>query len=244
MTELSNHFSAAEQSDLIRRLGLLPVLLRRQQEEAIANLVQCTDIDLQVEQKSLLGDQTRSEFLESQHLLVTDLDLQVRCRLAIKLYAKQHYGPGLEDVFLRSNGKRDKVIYSMLRVKDKGLARELYLRIMEGEITFPDAASQFGQGSEAHHKGVLGPMLISAIYPPTISDWLRSLKPGEVKPPEQLGEWHFVIRLEQLRPARLDDAMRQTLLDEQMNMFLDDRVERMLKGEALDPLHYHQSSDL
>jgi len=242
MIELLNQFTTSELTNLIRRLELLPVLLRGQQEEAIADLVNMTETELLEEEKVILGKQSRAEFILSRNWLETDLDLKIRCCLALKLYAKQHYGPGLEDVYLRSHGQRDKVIYSMLRVKEKGLARELYLRIMEGEITFPDAASQFGQGSEAQHKGVLGPMPIGSIYPPVITEWLRSLKPGEVKPPELLGEWNFIMRLEQLTPARLDDAMRQNLLDEQMNEFLDDRVNRLLKGETIDPLHYYQIS--
>ena len=242
MRELLNQFAASELTNLIHRLELLPVLLRGQQEEAIADLVDCSESELIEEEKVVLGGQSRAEYIQARNWLEADMDLKVRCCLALKLYAKQHYGPGLEDVFLRSHGKRDKVIYSMLRVKERGLARELYLRIMEGEITFPDASSQFGQGPEAQYKGVLGPMPIGSIYPPVISDWLRSLKPGEVKPPEHLGEWHFIMRLEQLTPARLDDPMRQTLLDEQMNEFLDDRVKRLLKGDIIDPLHYHQLS--
>ena len=45
------------------------------------------------------------------------------------------------------------------------------------------------------------------------------------------------MRLEQLKPARFDDAMREQMQQEALNAFLEERVERVLAGDAdsLDP---------
>ena len=84
------------------------------------------------------------------------------------------FGPGLEDRFLGFKGGRDQVIYSLLRVRDAGLARELWIRLEEGEITFAEAASTFSEGPEAHRKGVMGPMEIGTLQPQTLQDLLRA----------------------------------------------------------------------
>ena len=108
----------------------------------------------------------------------------------------------------------------MLRVRDSGLARELYLRIAEGELPFPEAARHFGEGPEACHQGLMGPLRLSQIHPPLLVNALRGLQPGELATPLAIGEWHVIIRLENFKAARLDDAMRRTLLEEQLDEFL------------------------
>ena len=70
----------------------------------------------------------------------------------MRRFAKQRFGPGLEETFLSSRGGRDLVIYSLLRVRDAGLARELWIRLEEGETTFAEAAHQYGVGEEALRK--------------------------------------------------------------------------------------------
>ena len=49
---------------------------------------------------------------------------------------EQRYGPGIEDRFLECKNDLDIVIYSLLRVKDPGLAREIWISLSEGEVTF------------------------------------------------------------------------------------------------------------
>ena len=223
---------------LARRMDLLPDLLRRKQEETIALLVPCMDTELKEEMEIVLGKQNLEDFLQARNWQEQDLDMEVKRRVALRRYAEQNYTPAIEEAFLESRGERDQVIYSLLRVRELGMARELYLRLSEGEITFPDAATHFGEGPEASHKGVLGPITIGCIHPPIVRTWLRALKPGEVKPPQKLDQWQLIFRLEQLTPARLDKDMRINLLNEQLDAFLDDRVQRQLRGEPLEPLHY------
>ena len=57
------------------------------------------------------------------------------------------------------------MIYSLLRVKDYALARELWIRLEEDETTFAEAAREFGEGPEADRQGVIGPMPIGSLKP-------------------------------------------------------------------------------
>ena len=81
-------------------------------------------------------------------------------------------------------------------------------------------------------------MPVGQIQPPELVNLLRSLKVGEIHPPIHLGEWHVLLRLESLQPARLDDDMKKHLLNVQLNAFLEERVQLRLKGESPPQLDY------
>lgn len=228
---------------LVRRLELLPQLLRRQQEEEITALVPFNADWLHQQQTDLLADQSLAAFLEARNWDLHDLELHLRRPDALKRFAHQRFGPGLEERFLASKGSRDQVIYSLLRVRDPGLARELWIRLEEGETTFAEAASSHSDGPEAQRKGVMGPVPIGHLQPPQLVDWLRSLRPGEIRRPEPLGEWHVLVRLEQLSPARFDAGMRDLLLQEELDKFLEQRVQQLIAGELLEPLYYDSSHE-
>ena len=230
--------SGAEIEQLVRRMELLPQLLRRREEEAIVALVPLPEEWLAEQRSQLLGDQPLEELLQVRGWQPADLDLHLSRQEALRRFAQQRFGPGLEERFLASKGGRDEVIYSLLRVRDPGLARELWIRLEEDETTFAEAASQYSEGPEAQRKGVMGPMPIGVLQPPQLADWLRSLQPGQLMPPRPLGEWQVLLRLEQLTPARFDAPMRDKLLQEELEAFLQARVQQWLAGEQPDVLHY------
>ena len=221
-------------------MELLPKLACRQQEELILEKVPLSSEWLEEQRQAFLADQSLSQLLENRGWSELDLDLHLRRPEALRRFARQRFGPGLEETFLASRGGRDQVIYSLLRVRDAGLARELWIRLEEGETTFAEAAHEHGVGEEAQRKGVIGPMPIGSLHPEVLQEILRRLRPGELSPPRQLGDWHVLMRLEQLKPARFDEAMREQMQQDALNAFLEDRVSRVLAGEAdsLEPIHY------
>ena len=237
-------FDESEIAALVHRMELLPQLVRRQQEELILQHVPLPSHWLEEQRKAFLGDKSLAQVLQARGWSERDLDLHLCRPEALRLFAKQRFGPGLEDTFLASRGSRDEVIYSLLRVRDAGLARELWIRLEEGETTFAEAAHQHGVGEEAQRKGVIGPMPIGLLQPEILQRILRSLRPGELAAPCQLGEWHVLMRLEQLKPARFDESMRENMQQEALSTFLEERVKRVLAGEAdtLDPIHYDPES--
>lgn len=223
---------------LVRRLELLPRLLKRQQEEQLIALVHVESDWVESQRQALLAGGSQEGFLAARGWSEEDLDLHLRRSEALDRFARQRFGPGLEERFLETQGGRDEVIYSLLRVRDPGLARELWIRLEEGEISFAEAAQQFSEGDEAHRKGVMGPMPIGVLQPAELGQLLRAMRPGEISPPRVIGEWQVLLRLEKLTPARFDQAMRAQLLQEELDLFLQRRVERLIAGEPVEPLHY------
>ena len=66
-----------------------------------------------------------------------------------------------------------------------------------------------------------------------------------MSPPIGVGEWQLLLRLEKLTPARLDEQVREQMLQELLDQFLDDRVSKINAGEgdSLDPFTTIPSHD-
>ena len=229
---------------LLRRTEAQRPLLRRALEEEITELVALPEERLSElkeqfrQQHQLEDDAAEAAWLEQRGWTTADLQLHLARPEALDRFAQQRFGPGIEETFLQRKPELDTVVYSLLRVQDRGLAQELWIQLSEGEISFPEAASRHSDGPEANTKGVIGPMALGQLQP-ELADRLRTLRQGELREPITAGPWWVLLRLEQLTPAKLDDAMRQRLLQEQLNSWLDQRCDAVLRGEKLDPLHYN-----
>ena len=79
-------------------------------------------------------------------------------------------------------------------------------------------------GEEAQRKGVIGPMPLVHFIPKCYRRF--ALASRELSPLRQLGIGCF-MRLEQLKPARFDEAMREQMQQDALNAFLEDRVSRV-----------------
>ena len=244
MTSFNQHLSDEDVLALVRRMEFTPKLLRRHLEEQIIAVVPIDNTWLDENSSRLLNGLSEDEFLEKKGWSKSDLNLHLRRKEALRRFARQRFAPGLEERFLASKGSRDQVIYSLLRVKDYALARELWIRLEEDETTFAEAAREFGEGPEADRQGVIGPLPIGSLQPVLLQDILRGLKAGELSSPVSIGEWQILLRLEKLTPARLDDQVRAQMMQESLDQFLDERVSKILAGmgDSLDPFHYDPES--
>ncbi|WP_166015855.1 peptidylprolyl isomerase [Synechococcus sp. HB1133] len=226
----------------LNKLQLWKSILRRYQEEEILKLVNIPSSWLVDERSKYLNGSNLEDVLADNNWSSDELDMHLSLPEALRLFSEYMFSPGLEELFLSADGGHDQVIYSVIRVRDPGLAQELWIRIEEGEKSFSELASEFGEGPEAKKKGLLGPVPLGSIEPPPLKSILRSLKASKVTPPTQLGEWIILVRLEQLTKSRFDQKMRTFLLDQQLNIFLNQRVEDIILGKSLDPLEYSTTS--
>ena len=117
------------------------------------------------------------------------------------------------------------------------MARELWIQLAEGEKSFADVASLYSDGPESITKGVIGPVRLASIEP-LLAKRLRVMRVGEITPPERMGSWSVVLRLEQISPSRLNEGTRAQLLQEQLDSWISTRVDAILAGATPDPLHF------
>ena len=230
-------------TSLIHRMDIIRPIVRRIIEEEIVAIVPVSEEQYQIllktwQAENSVDDEDIPAWLEERHLSLEDHRLNILRPYALKLFSEKQFGPGLEDAYLSNASDLAEVIYSMIRSVDSALIRELWIRIEEGETTFLDSASRYGEGPESSRKGLIGPVQLGTLYPAELRDSIRSLKINQVSSPIKLGDWHLLLRLESLTPAVFDANTRERLLGEALDKFLDARVDRYLEGKHTDSLQY------
>lgn len=177
-------------------------------------------------QAQITDEASRKAWLGQHGMTEAQLQSLATRGLRIEKFKQATWGPKLESYFLSRKDQLDKVIYSLVRTKDVGIAQELYFRILEGEQSFAELARSYSQGPEAQTDGLIGPVELSVPHP-TLAQLLSLSQPGQLCPPTRVGEWLVLVRLEKFIPAQLDEPMRRRLLDECFNTWLQKQLEQV-----------------
>ncbi|MFM7266794.1 MAG: peptidylprolyl isomerase [Cyanobium sp.] len=159
---------------------------------------------------------------------------QAELPFRIQRHCEEHFVHRAEQRFLARKPQLDQVIYSLLRVEDASLARELFLRIAEGEADFAELAATYSQGPERATRGIVGPVPLLQAHP-TLAERLRTIRPGELQPPLPIEQWWLVLRLESLRSASFDDEMRLRMSRELFEEWVEEEVARLIATRPIQP---------
>ena len=226
---------------LLRQHNLLLPLVRAEVVKAAVESVPVSD----EEKSELMTKYCKTRGLKSEGELVehlkkaslsrSDLEWQVALDKRVEVYCKDQFMHKAEGRFLAKKERLDQVVYSLIRVKDPLLARELYLQISEQESDFGILASKYSQGVEQNTKGIIGPVSLSQAHP-ILAEYLRTTKSGVVNEPFQVEGWWLVARLERYEPARFD---RETAMQMAREMF----QEWVIEQSAVKIKEYSQNQD-
>jgi len=219
--------TTAEIISLLTHYQMMPQLLREIIiDQAIAEIT-CTPEEQAIacgqfyQQHQLVGEQERQAWLKRHGFTLKQLAESVIRELKIEKFKQATWESQLESYFLTRKGQWDKVIYSVIHVKDRNLAQELYFRIAEGEQSFSELAKEYSQGPEAQTGGLLGPYEVGRVGPP-LDRLLPISQPGQLWS-LPLGEWVMIVRLEKLIPAQLDQPMCQRMYRELFEVWLEEQ---------------------
>ncbi len=215
---------------LLRRHNLLRTLVERQV------------VDEAVEQASLSEEEqkeARDNFAQRNRLQSPedidayrgrlglgqeDFDQQILRPYRIQKHCESNFHAKAEAHFLTRKTQLDQVVYSLLRVKDGALARELYLRIANREANFADLAAAHAQGSERSTKGIVGPLPLTQAHP-HLAERLRTSSPGLLMEPFRIGEWWLVTRLESYTPATFSPDMAKQMSKELFDVWVREETD-------------------
>jgi len=223
---------------LLKQYGILPQLVREVIiDRAIADFPLTPEETMQAYKQFYQEHKLNSEaelqaWLDARGLEREYLDYLATRNIKLERFQKSTWGDKLEPYFIQHKAKLDRVIYSLIRVNDIGIAQELYFRIQEGEQSFSDLAREYSQGPEAQTGGILGPMELGLSHP-SLANMLASSQAGQLLPLARWGEWIVIVRLEKFIPALLDEAMQQRLTNELFENWLQTQVKECLQKDAL-----------
>jgi parvulin-like peptidyl-prolyl isomerase len=171
------------------------------------------------------------QHLKAHGLQDTDALWQAELPLRIARHCEEHFSHRAEQRFLARKNQLDQVIYSLLRVEDAALARELYLRIAEGEADFAELAARYSQGPERSTRGVVGPVPLLQAHP-ALAELLRTSRPGQLQAPLRIEQWWLVVRLESLRSAGFDHEMRDRMARELFDEWVEEEMRILLAAHT------------
>jgi hypothetical protein len=124
---------------------------------------------------------------------------------------EQHCGKQLASHFLKRKSELDAVIYTVLPVAEQDLCSELYMQVKEGETDLEDLIEQLPPAPELGPRGQQGPVALAEL-PEGLAQLLRVSQPGQLWPPKPIQQGWLLVRLEESRPAVLDQRLRRRLL--------------------------------
>lgn len=215
-------------------LGLLRGYIRAEILDAAVGGEQLTEEEAQrgrglfARELQLPDQEAMARYARAQVLTPAALEAQALRSARQQKVAQREFGPKAEARFLERKNQLDRVVYSLLRIQDPGLARELYLRISEGEANFADLAAEFAEGPEQATRGIVGPVPLTQAHP-LLVDRLRTATPGVVLEPFPIESWWLVVRLESLTPASFDEATAARMVQELFEQWLNGQVEQRLE---------------
>jgi hypothetical protein len=148
-----------------------------------------------------------------QREAVGETDLLVRAlRQALWLaVCERQCGPQIPSYFLKRKSQLDRVSYTILPLAEQELCSELYLQLREQETDFDTVLAQAPQHPELGERGRFGPVALAEL-PEGLAQLLRVSQPGQLWPPKPINNGWVLVRLEESRPAVLDQALRRRLL--------------------------------
>jgi hypothetical protein len=216
---------------LLAKYQMLPQLQREIVIDRAISEITCTPAEVAIaqerfcQQHQLLSDADLQIWLACHHLTVADADFEdlVTRQDRIEKFKRSQWEHQLESYFLQRKRHCDRAVYSLIRTQNWQIAQEIYFRIEAGEQSFAELAQEYSQGAEAQTGGLVGPVELGTLNPAFVQRLITS-QPGKLWFPRKLGDWIILVRLEKLIPVKLDDLMRQRLLNELFEQWLQEQI--------------------
>ncbi len=215
---------------LLERLERYQLLPRLVQEVVIEQAIASVDCDPEAayktfcQQRKLLTEQQQQAWQAQNKLTQEQMYMKALREAKIAKFKEDTWGNQTESYFLERKVKLDRVLYSLIRTKDPSLAQELYFRLHDDGESFSDLARHYSEGQEAQTGGLIGPVALSVPHP-MIARMLSVSQPGQLWSPTPIGEWYVITRLEKFVPAQFDEPMRQRLMDELFQSWLQETAQ-------------------
>ena len=207
-------------------------------DQAIAD-IECTEEEENLaktqflQQNKINSEETLHSWLQQNNLEIEQLNNIATRGIKLEKFKTEKWTYQIESYFMTRKAQLDRMIYSLIRVSDGGMAQELYFRILEGEEDLPQIARQYSEGSESNTGGLIGPVEMSVPHP-AISQRLKSATVGQLYPPMRVQQWWVILRLEKFIPAQLDEKMKNKLLNELFINWLNEEAQEKVSLKIVE----------
>jgi PPIC-type PPIASE domain len=209
----------------VSRSSLLPQLLREMILDRVLAQWEPTSTAELAEGRAAFEQcyQQLAGLTQSRNISQAQLTKIAERTVKIQQFKQSIWGGKLGSYFLERKSQLDRVVFSVMQIADGSIAQELYFQIQAGETPFAELALKHSQGVEAQAGGKVGPISISNLHP-DMARQIRLLQPGQVSPLFIINNAYVFVQLEESLPAQFDNNLRQSLLDELFEKWLQAQI--------------------
>ncbi len=209
--------AAEEVFSVINKSQLLPQVLREVAvEKAIADIsFTASELDPVYRQLSQQKEFRDASAQQQQAIAIRHLKLEK--------FKEENWGGKVKSYFLSRKEQLDKVVFSLIQANSAEIVQELYFRLQEREEDFSQLAAKYSQGPEVRTGGLVGPIRLAHLHS-TLAKVLLTSKVGELAPIFRVEKNFILVRLEKFIPCELDQTLRQQLVDELFEKWLESKI--------------------
>ena len=214
---------------LLDRYNLLPNFLRKLLESkythgiAVKKDEQVLYFQNFLREKNINGVDQLNDWLKENGLDDKRLDTLLFEKLQLDKFKIKKFENQVENYFIESKPLLDKVIYSVLVLKDVNQANELFIQIEEKESSFADLVNEYSLGSEKNSNGIIGPIEFGKLDP-VFRERLKSSKSGQLWPPFEFQNNWLILRHEKYLPCKLDKNMKSRIIKSLYEQWINNKV--------------------
>lgn len=214
---------------LLDNYRILPQLVRELVIDRALEDIEYTDTEVTAAyqnfqtQYQLDSEAEITAWLSKMAMNQAQLQAQMIRKIKLKKFKYQQFNHQIESYFLERKLALEKAIFSLIRVKSPGIAKELYHRLQEAENSFAELAQAYSLGREAGNNGIVGTVRLIDVHP-LLAQILHQSQLGKLLPPQQIEDHWVIVRVEKYFPAKLDCDLREKLLDELFTNWLQKQL--------------------
>ena len=146
----------------------------------------------------------------------------------IDKFLRENFKSKAKDLFLKNKNIFDKVTYSIIRLTNFQLAKELYLQIEGGEKNINDLAAIYSQGLEKNSKGIIGPVSINQGHP-LLKEKILSCVEGDLTEPFKIDRFWVILKLENLKKVEYNSDLETKICIDFFEKFISENSNIIIK---------------
>lgn len=166
------------------------------------------------------------EWLANKGIDYATFRRQIGSNLKLEKLKAQITEPNLQEYFIERKIFLDRVVLSRLVVEDQALAEELKSQIVEDGARFEQLVQEYSVEDDRIFNGMMG-----AISRGTMPDVLRAsvdlANIGELIGPLEINGLWYLVRVEKILEASLEEQLKQELEDELFHQWLEDKIQKI-----------------
>jgi parvulin-like peptidyl-prolyl isomerase len=173
--------------------------------------------------RQLIDAESFQEWLANEGINYVAFRKKMASNLKLEQLKSQVTEPNLQEYFIKRKLYLDRVVLSRLVVVEEVLAEELKSQILEDNVKFESLVQEYSVAEDRIVNGMMGAISRGAL-PDELRMAIDLAKPGAFIGPLNIEELWYLVRVEKLLPASLDETLKQELEDELFEQWLEEKI--------------------